>query len=76
MRSPWHLVRGVDPRRPGSMPTIRPGNAPRLPAKRTRPRRASIPVTNGFEDQAAFDKDRKTFEEVEEITPNGLGPGL
>jgi CxxC motif-containing protein (DUF1111 family) len=29
--------------------------------------------TNGFEDQAAFDKDRKTFEEVEAID-DGLGP--
>ncbi|HMC65010.1 MAG TPA: di-heme oxidoredictase family protein, partial [Gemmataceae bacterium] len=28
---------------------------------------------NGFEDQAAFDKDRKKFEEVEEIS-DGLGP--
>jgi hypothetical protein len=30
--------------------------------------------TNGFEDQNAFDKDRSTFEEVENITPDGLGP--
>ncbi len=29
--------------------------------------------TNGFEDQAAFDKDRATFEEVETIA-DGLGP--
>src|SRR5262249_21742023 len=29
--------------------------------------------TNGFEDQAAFDKDREAFEEVEAIS-DGLGP--
>ena len=31
-------------------------------------------MTNGFEDQAAFEKDQETFEEVEKIDPNGLGP--
>ena len=30
--------------------------------------------TNGFEDQDAFDADQKTFEEVESVAPNGLGP--
>jgi CxxC motif-containing protein (DUF1111 family) len=51
------------------------GNAP--PAPQAMPVEAPTgfnSVTNGFEDQASFDKDRETFEEVEAITPNGLGP--
>src|SRR6516165_932864 len=62
---------GADPDKPANGPQAAP-----QPEATDQPEEAPAGFnnsTNGFEDQAAFDKDRQKFEEVEAIS-DGLGP--